>query len=237
MRQFLSVVFLLVSTLLFGQKSEYRPFKMIIVSPDTAIIDEELRSFADTVESDYVKRYYNSIKQMEDFLAFNNYPDDMKKQFEETKMKYEQSLKVVKQSEQEVKRFKYFETISVYSNSVLQMYFNEYPPNSTFQVVRTRDLKSISLKDVAETYKADYVVSYKDIQTNRLDNGLMEMNLTTILFASKGSAILFEKRTTGDMNSYGDMWTCSNPLSCLLITSVKSSTTEIYETVSKRQKK
>jgi hypothetical protein len=229
MRHFLSVLPFLISTLSFGQQSEYRPFKMIIISPDTAIIDEELKLFPDTIESDYVKRYYNSIKQIEDFL---DHTDDKKMRKE-----YEEKLKFAKQSEIEIKKFKYFETIPVYSSSVLQMYFNEYPPNSTFQVVRTKDLKSKNLKEIAEAYQADYVVKYTGVYTVNFHNGVIAMNLMTILFSSKDSQILFEKRSVGNMNSYGDMWTCSNPLSCLLITSVKSSTTEIYDTVSKRQKK
>jgi hypothetical protein len=229
MRHFFVILLFLSSNFSFGQRSNFRPFKMIIVSPDTAIIDEGLKIFVDTVQADYLKMYYNTIKQMERFV---NYTDDQK-----MKKEYEEKIKVAKQSEQEVKKFKYFETIPDYSYSVLQMYFNEYPPNSTFQVVRARDLKSINLKDIADNYKADYVVSYKDIHTNKLDNGLLTMNVTTILFANKDSKVLFEKQGNGDMNSYGDMWTCMNPLSCLLITSVKSSTTDIFETVSKRQKK
>ena len=237
MKQFLSTLLFLVTTFSFAQKSEYRPFKMIIVSPDTAIIHEELKHFADTIVADYIKQYYNSIKQMEDMLTSKNYPADRKAQFEEIRKEYEENLKVARQSEQEVKEFRYFETIPVYSNSVLQMYFNEYPPYSTLQVVRTKDLKSKSLQDIAEAYKADYVVSYKDIRTTRLNNGLLEMNLTTVLFQAKGSKTLFEKQTSGDTNSYGDMWSCSNPLSCLLITSVRSSTTEIYDAISKLQRK
>ena len=88
MKQILPVLLFLVSTFSFGQKSEYRPFKMIIVSPDTAVVDNELKNFADTIESNYVKRYYNSMKQMEDFLTFNDYPDDMKKQFEEIQVEF-----------------------------------------------------------------------------------------------------------------------------------------------------
>lgn len=228
MRQFFIILFFLSSNFSFGQ-STFRPFKMIIVSPDTAIIDEELKIFADTVQADYLKTYYNSIKQMESFV---NYTGDKK-----MKKEYEEKIKVAKQSEQEVKKFKYFEVIPDYSCSVLQMYFNEYPPNSTFKVIRARDLKSKNLKDIADNYKADYVVSYKDIHTNKLDNELLTMNVTTVLFSNKDSKVLFEKQGKGDLNSYGDMWTCMNPLNCLLITSVKSSTTDIFETVSKRQKK
>ncbi|MBI3220754.1 MAG: hypothetical protein HYZ44_14665 [Bacteroidetes bacterium] len=230
MRQFLFVFFFLSTTFSFGQKSDFRPFKMVIVSPDTAIIEEGLKAFADSIESDYLKGYNNAIKQMEDLLNCKDCPEDMKK-------RYAEGLKAAKQSEQEVKNFRFFEIISIYSSSVFQMYFNEYPPNSTFQVVRKKDLKSLELIDIAASYEADYVVSYRNIRTNKLNNGQTIMNLTTTLFGREGSKIIFEKQTTGDMNSYGDMWTCSNPLSCLLITSVKLSTTEIYEELSRRQEK
>ena len=59
MIQFLSILFFLGTTFSFGQNSQYRPFKMVIVSPDTAIIDEGLTNFVDSIELDYVKRYYN----------------------------------------------------------------------------------------------------------------------------------------------------------------------------------
>jgi hypothetical protein len=116
------------------------------------------------------------------------------------------------------------------------MYFNEYPPYSTFQTVRTTDLKSNDLKEIADQFKADYVVRYKGIQTDN-DGNRVIMKMTTTLYSRKISKVLWEKLGTGDMNSYGDMWTCMNPLSCLLITSVKSSTTDIFETVSEREKK
>lgn len=208
---------------------------MVIVSPDTATIDSGLKTFQDSIEADYIKGYYKSIEQMEQFL---NQKDESpgKKEMDESKKKIEEILKIKKQSEQYVKRFRYFETISVYSNSVLQMYFNEYPPYSTFQTVRKTDLKSNDLQQIADDFKADYVVTYKDIRTVN-DNGRLIMKMTTTLYSRKKSKALWEKTETGDMNSYGDMWTCMNPLSCLLITCVKSSTTDIFETISKAQRK
>jgi len=208
---------------------------MVIVSPDTATIDSGLRMFQDSIEADYIKGYYKSIKQMEEFLNWKSDSPD-KKEMDESKKRIEENLRIKKQSEQYVKRFRYFETISVYSNSVLQMYFNEYPPYSTFQTVRKTDLKSNDLKKIADDFKADYVVTYSDIQTNN-DNGQLIMKLTTTLYSHKKSKVLWEKTGTGDMNSYGDMWTCMNPLSCLMITCVKSSTDDIFETLSKAQKK
>jgi hypothetical protein len=208
---------------------------MVIVSPDTAIIDKGLTMFKDSIEADYLRGYYKSIKQMEDFLNWKSDSGD-KKQIEESKKRIEENLRIKKQSEEYVKKLKYLETISAYSNSVLQMYFNEYPPYSTFQTVRTTDLKSNDLKEIADQFKADYVVRYKGIQTDN-DGNRVIMKMTTTLYSRKISKVLWEKLGTGDMNSYGDMWTCMNPLSCLLITSVKSSTTDIFETVSEREKK
>ena len=235
MRKIPLVLLFLSSIFSFGQTSEYRPFRMVIVSPDTATIDEGLKMFKDSIEADYIKGYYKSIKQMEDFLKWKDDSAD-KKQIEESKKRIEENLRIKRQSEQSVKRFRYFETISVYSNSVLQMYFNEYPPYSTIQTVRTTDLKSTDLKEIADHFKADYVVRYNNIHTDNEGNRVI-MKMTTTLYSRNDLKVLWEKLEKGDMNSYGDMWTCMNPLSCLLITSVKSSTTDIFETVSLRQKK
>jgi len=107
MKQFLLALLFLISTLSFGQKSEYRTFKMIIVSPDSVTITEELNVYVDSIESAYVKGYYKSIKQMEDFLNWDDNSEEVKK----TKKKIEENLEIARQSEQEILRFKYFETI------------------------------------------------------------------------------------------------------------------------------
>lgn len=235
MRQIFLTLFLLTTLQSLGQTGNYRPFKMVIISPDTATLDSGLKMFQDSIEADYIRGYYKSIKEMEEFLNWKNDSPD-KKEIDESKKRIEENLRIKKQSEQYVKRFRYFETISIYSNSVLQMYFNEYPPYSTFQTVRKADLKSNDVKKIADDFKADYVVTYSDIKTDS-DNGQTIMKVTTTLYSRKKSKVLWKKTGTGDMNSYGDMWTCMNPLSCLLITCVKSSTDDIFETVSRAQKK
>ena len=226
----------LISTMSLGQTSIYKPFKLIFIAPDTAVIANDLKLFIDTVEQNYIRRYYHSIKQMEDLLNFKNYPDEMKKEFEKNRVSLEENLKAAKSNETEIKKFKYFETIPIYTSEVFQLFFNEYPPNSIFHVVRKNSLKSNNLEQIATEYKADYVVTYKDIHTD-LKAGQIRMLLTTTLYSKKKSKVLWEKENTGDTNSYGDMWTCLDPLSCLLVTSVRSSSEEIYETVSKLQKK
>jgi hypothetical protein len=63
----------------FGQKGIYKPFKLIIITPDTAIIEDDLKVFIDTVEHNYIQRYYYSVRQMENLLNFEDYSDEMKK--------------------------------------------------------------------------------------------------------------------------------------------------------------
>ena len=227
---------ILISTMSFGQKGIYKPFKMIIITPDTAIIEDDLKVFIDTVEHNYIRRYYYSVKQMEDLLNFKDYSDEMQKEFEKNRPRLEENIKAAKSIEPEIKKFKYFETIPIYTSEVFQLYFNEYPPNSTFQVVRRGSLKTDNLEQIANDYNADYVVSYKNIHTDSKD-GQTIMRLTTTLFSKKKTKVLMDKESTGDTNSFGDMWTCSDPLSCLLVTSVRSSSMEIYEVVSKLQKR
>jgi hypothetical protein len=209
---------------------------MIIVAPDTAIIEDNLKVLIDTVEQNYIRRYYYSVKQIEDLLNFKGYSDEMKKEFEKNRERLEANLKAAKSAEPEIRKFRYFETIPIYTSEVFQIFFNEYPPESVFQVVRKSSLKSENLEQIANEYKTDYVVTYRDIYTDSKD-GQTIMRITTTLYSKKTGKILWEKKNTGDTNSYGDMWTCLDPLSCLLITSVRSTSEEIYATVSELQQR
>lgn len=227
---------ILIPTISFGQKGIYKPFKMIIVAPDTAIIEDDLKVYVDTVELNYIRRYYYSVRQMEDLLNFKDYSDEMKKEFEKNRSRLEENIKDAKSLEPEIKKFKFFETIPIYTSEVFQLYFNEYPPNSTFQVVKKSSLKTDNPEQLANEYNADYVVLYKNIHTDSKD-GQTIMRLRTTLYSKKKTKVLLDKESTGDTNSYGDMWTCSDPLTCLLVTSVRSLSMEIYEVVSKLQRR
>ena len=195
-----------------------------------------LKIFIDTVEQNYIQSYYYSLRQMEELLNFKDYSEEMKKEFEKNRPRLEENIKAAKSIEPEIKKFKYFETIPIYTSEVFQLYFNEYPPMSNFQVIRSGSLKTDNLGQIANEYDADYVVSYKNIHTDSKD-GQTIMRLTTTLYSKKKSKVLLDKENTGDTNSYGDMWTCSDPLSCLLVTCVRSSSMEIYEVVSKLQRR
>lgn len=232
----LTILFTGIAFCGYAQEGRYKPFKLVIVTPDTAVIDSRLNQYIDTIQASHLKEYYRSIAQMERMLNFKDYPKDDAKRFEETKKRVQATLIEAKKAETEVKNFKYYQTISEYSDEVLNMYFNEYPPLSTIGVVKTQSINFANLSHLADSLKADYIVCYRNIHSESENNEPI-FKITTILYSNSDHKILFEKETKGDTNSRGDMWSCTDLLSCLLVSSVKSSTDQIFAEVSKRQHK
>jgi hypothetical protein len=62
------------------------------------------------------------------------------------------------------------------------------------------------------------------------------MTSTVKLYSLKEKKIVVEKVIKGDTGSHGDMWTCGNPLSCLMVTSVKSSLENVIPEIRLLQK-
>jgi hypothetical protein len=125
MHKFLLLLLFTVAFTSYGQQGKFNPFRLIVLQPDTAIIDPSLYGDIDSVRSTYIRRYYSSVKQMEDMLNFNNYPSEKTKEYEAYKEKIRKNLPLVKAKEEEVKKFKYFQTLSYYSTEVYNFYFNE----------------------------------------------------------------------------------------------------------------
>ena len=237
MRKFIFLILLTLTFTSYGQKGMYRPFKMVIISVDTVTIDKALFSFIDTIQQDHLNGYYASLKQLEEIANDTTvYPKELmtEKESKETKLQTKAELDTLKKYEYKIKQFKYYQTISEYSTQVYQFYFNEYPPLSTFQLIDKSKISLKNLSHIADSLKAEYVLGFKNIHTEN-NNGRLTIKLTTILYSKKDNKILLEKETTGNENSYGDMWTCMNPLSCLLITAVKSSTANVADILRRRQ--
>ncbi len=94
------------------------------------------------------------------------------------------------------------------------------------------DLASVA--HLADTAKADYVVFFSNVHSEN-KNGQPVLKLTTSLYAKKDNKIIFSKETEGDSNSRGEMWTCTNEVTCMFINGVKSSTDEVFSVIGKRQ--
>ncbi|GAB2833043.1 hypothetical protein [Ferruginibacter profundus] len=235
MQRIFTTLLLTLSLTTYGQRGRWKPFKLCVIKPDTAFIDQSLFSDRDSIEADNLKSYYASLKQMEDLLNFKDYSKEMEKSFQETHEQLKKQIPLMKAQEENVKKFKYFQTISQYSAQVYNFYFNEYEPFSTIVELSNQKTDLSSLKILTDTSKADYVVFYSNIHTIDKD-GLPMLKLTTSLYSKKDNKIILTKETDGDTNSRGDMWTCGNTtLSCLLINGVRTSTDEVASVLRKKQ--
>jgi len=233
MQKLFTTLFLTISLTSYGQQGKFNPFKLVVIKPDTAIIDKSLQGDIDSVQSDYLKRYYNSVQQMEQLANSKNFPDDTS--FKATQEKMKTELVAAKAAEPEIKKFRYYQTISTYSTEVYNFYFNEYEPFSTIIELPNQKTDIASLTKLADTTKADYVVFFTEIHTE-IKDGLTILKLTTSLYSKKQNKIILTKQTEGDTNSRGDMWTCGNTtLSCLLINGVRTSTDEVAPVIAKAQ--
>lgn len=233
MQKLFTTLLLVLTLTAYGQRGKFNPFKLIVIKPDTAIIDKSLYGDIDSVQSDYLKRYYNSVQQMEQLVNSKNFPDDTSFKATQERMKVE--LVAAKAAESEVKKFKYYQTLSTYSTEVYNYYFNEYEPFSTIIELPNQNTDIASLKKLVDTSKSDYVVFFSNVHTENRD-GLPILKLTTSLYSKKESKIVLTKETEGDTNSRGDMWACGNTtLSCLLINGVRTSTDEVAPVIAKAQ--
>lgn len=228
MQRLFTILLLAFSLTSYGQEGIWKPFKLIVIQPDTAIIDKSLFSDRDSVVATQLNRYYSFIKQQESILDCEGCDSSIKEQIKK-------DLPLLKAQESEVKKFKYFQTLSSYSTEVYNFYFNEYEPYSAIIELPNQKTDLLSLKTVADTSKSDYIVFFSNIHTVDED-GLPILKLTTSLYSKKDNKIILDKETEGDTNSRGDMWTCgSTTLSCLLINGVRTSTDEVANVLRKRQ--
>jgi hypothetical protein len=142
----------------------------------------------------------------------------------------------LKSYEPEVKNFKYYHVLSTYSIAIYRFYFNESKPFSTIIEMPNQKTDLASLKTLADTSQSDYIVFYSNIHSDTR-NGAPILKLTTTLYSRKDNKIILKKETEGDITSKGEMWTCSEDLTCLFINGVRTSTDEVSNVIARRQKR
>jgi hypothetical protein len=207
----------------------WTPFKLVIIKADTAILDTSLYSGRDTMVAEQQRQYYQAVKGIEEQVNCTDCPKDTSFTKE-----LKNQLSYLKSMEDEVKQFKCHHILSSYSQAVYTFYFNEYKPYSKIAESPAQKTDLASLAQLADTSKADYVVFFSNVHSAN-KNGLPVLKLTTSLYSKKDNKIIFSKETEGGTDSKGEMWTCTNEVTCLFINGVKSSTDEVFAVVGKRQ--
>jgi hypothetical protein len=234
MQRLFTTILLSLSLTSYGQHGKFNPFKLIVLKPDTAIIDKSLYGDRDSVEAGYLRRYYHAIEQLQQIAEAKYLQDDTS--FARRQKEYKAEFIAAKAMEPEIKKFKYYQTLSTYSTEVYNFYFNEYEPFSKIIELPNQATDVAALSKLTDTSKADYVVFFSNVHSEVKD-GLPILKLTTSLYSRKDNKIILTKETDGDTNSRGEMWTCDMnvPLSCLLINGVRTSTDEVANVLRRRQ--
>ncbi len=209
---------------------------MVLISPDTAVIDNALNTYIDTTVEEAVNGYYILAEQMKDL--FNSKEYNKRSSTEEQSKEMHQAVNTIynnaKRYKDNIKQFRYYQALAIHAALIFQIYFNQSFPLSTFQIIDKPKLNISNLKHVADSLKADYVIGYKDIHTEN-KAGAITMSMKTLLFSRKENKILLSAKTTGDQTNHGDIWSCSNPLSCLLLTTLRPSIDKVAAIIAQRQ--
>lgn len=228
-----SIFFLiLLSQILFAQKSEKKIFKLQVMSPENIFVPENLTKYKDTIVNNRNKSFYNQKKQIQELISFTDYPDDMKDDFEKTKKDADLQLKYMDSIEPNLKNYQISDDF-LYSVAVLNMVYNEYEPFSEISGVKYSEVASKNIENYCEKNNLDYLILFEKPIISESQNGY-EMNSIIKIFSKKVKKIIVEKKVFGDTNSYGDLWTCGNPLSCLIITSIRNSMEVIIPEINKQ---
>ncbi len=231
MRNLLTLTAIFISLSSFAQERKFEPFKLVIIKPDTAIIEPSLNKFQDSVTKSQIAKYYRGVKTYQDMA--NCKTCDFEKEDIE---RYKNIAADLKQLEPAIKKFKYFETLSSYSNEIYNFYFNEQDVYSIVTEVPSQNISNNALKLLAENNNADYIVFFNKIHTT-IKNNLPQLMLTTSLYSKKENKIILNTETTADSNNRGEMWACTNLLDCLLMNGVRTSTNEVADLLRKLQAK
>ncbi len=213
------------------QESRYRPFRVVIVSPDTAIINDSLVPYVDAVEKEFKDTYHEMLREIE--LRRDSVSHDEKE-------KIESEIRKVKTFESDVLNFRYYDMVAIATFVSLQEDFKKYPwedrESLECLIVDNSELQAEGLAMLALRYDSDYVLYFKDIVAEKHTNDF-EINMTAGLFSRLDAKVLFEKRVSQEGNDFLCQLYRQNLLQCMMTRVVDEVSRELFEILNDRQKR
>ena len=207
---------------------------MAVMAPENIEVPTELNQYKDSIVNTHIRGFYNEKKKLKELIDFTDYSEEMKSSYEKSKTGWKIQLKQMDSLEPSLKDYKFYNEV-LYSQAILNMIFNEYEPYSNirgieYSVETEKDFESYCRKN-----NLDYFMFFQDCKIKKSENDFI-MTSTLKLYSLKENKIIVEKVIEGDTGSHGDMWTCGNPLSCLMVTTVKSALNNVVPEIGKRQR-
>lgn len=237
------IVFILLIIACEGSiaQGHYNPFKLLIIKPDTAIIDKSLYSMRDSIESERKKAYHFGIQKMEELLAMKDYPKSLISDSSYTIMidKIKAQLKAEKEREGEIMEYKYYECLSWMTWTTLSYYLTAYEPAPLIKEISLNPTKITEIGKVSDSLNTDYIIYFENVKSKKKGKNFV-LELTTNLYCRSEKRLLFSMKTIGDVGKQKDNWVCQPKetlLSCLFSNALHKSINLCAMEIVKREKK
>ena len=108
----------------------------------------------------------------------------------------------------------------------LQYYFFEKQPKNKYQIKYNKENKSI--EELTEKVKADFLVSYTDLQIYLNEDGMLKLKFKLNFYDIKNKKFLLQNYYEADENNEGGMWGCSESrFKCIVNNTLRIGTEEV----------
>jgi hypothetical protein len=108
----------------------------------------------------------------------------------------------------------------------LQYYFFEKQPKNKYQIKYNKENKSI--EELTEKVKADFLVSYTDLEIYINENGMLKLKFKLNFYDVKNKKNLLQNYYEADENNEGGMWGCSESrFKCIVNNTLRIGTEEV----------
>ena len=108
----------------------------------------------------------------------------------------------------------------------LQYYFFEKQPKNKYQIKYNKENKSI--EELTEKVKADFLVSYTDLEIYINENGMLKLKFKLNFYDIKNKKNLLQNYYEADENNEGGMWGCSESrFKCIVNNTLRIETEEV----------
>ena len=108
----------------------------------------------------------------------------------------------------------------------LQYYFYEKQPKNKYQIKYNKENKSI--EELTEKVKADFLVSYTDLEIYINENGMLKLKFKLNFYDIKNKKFLLQNYYEADENNEGGMWGCSESrFKCIVNNTLRIGTEEV----------
>ena len=243
MRLIITLILFSIHLTSIGQKGDRTLFTLIVLRPDTAIIDKSFNNQKDSFELHQIKS---------DLVCRNISIDSLTaiKKSIPSGFKYSSVDLYSLESLKQIIDYKYYYFLSEYSTCICDFLFNNYQKSNgvyamahDVTVIEMANQKTdvLSLKLFADSLKADYIVYFKNIRTVRIDP-LSSLKMSTCIYSTKEDKVIVEKeiesqsfngKNASDLSSV--MWNCNSNFECLLVNAVRISSDLVVKAIRQRQ--